>query len=97
MLADVVARGGHVESDALPPDLVDVLLQRFVETVPESRHRRALGACAVARRTAEPLLRDVLEEGDVYEVFTWLRELSFVETRPDGVAPHQLARVRCRG
>jgi hypothetical protein len=92
LLTDVVARGGQVESDVLPLDLVEVLLQRFVETVPDARHRRVLGACAVARCTTEALLRDVLEEGDVHAVFSWLRELSFVEPRPDGVAPHDLAR-----
>jgi len=92
LLTDVVARGGQVESDVLPLDLVEVLLQRFVETVPDSRHRRVLGACAVARCTTEALLRDVLEEGDVHDVFSWLRELSFIEPRPDGVAPHDLAR-----
>lgn len=92
LLTDVVARGGQVESDGLPLDLVEVLLQRFVETVPDGRHRRALGACAVARCTTEALLRDVLDDGDVHDVFTWLRELSFMEPRPDGVAPHDLAR-----
>jgi hypothetical protein len=92
LLTDVVARGGQVESDVLPLDLVEVLLPRFVETVPDSRHRRVLGACAVARCTTEALLRHVLEEGDVRDVFTWLRELSFIEPRPDGLAPHDLAR-----
>ncbi|WP_132299121.1 ATP-binding protein [Kribbella sp. VKM Ac-2568] len=92
LLTDVVARGGRVESDVLPLDLVEVLLPRFVETVPDSRHRRVLGACAVARCTTEALLRDVLVEGDVRDVFTWLRELSFIEPRPDGLAPHDLAR-----
>ena len=58
----------------LPLDLVDVLLQRFVETVPDGRHRRVLGACAVARRTTEALLRDVLDEDDVHDVFAWLRD-----------------------
>jgi hypothetical protein len=93
LLTDVVARGGRVELDALPLDLVDVLLARFVETVPDDRHRRALGACAVARCTTEALLRDVLEVGDVHDVFRWLRELSFIEPRADGVAPHDLARA----
>jgi hypothetical protein len=92
LLADVIARGGQLESDALPLDLVDVLLQRFAETVPDGRHRRALGACAVARCTTEALLREVLADGDVHSVFSWLRELSFVESRPNGVAPHDLAR-----
>jgi hypothetical protein len=92
LLSDVVARGGRVESDMLPLDLVDVLVRRFVETVPDSQHRRVLGACAVARCTTEALLRDVLEDGDVHDAFTWLRDLSFIEPRPDGVAPHDLAR-----
>ena len=92
LLADVVARGGQMESDVLPLDLVEVLVRRFVDTVPDSRQRRALGACAVARCTTEALLRDVTDEGDVHDLFTWLRDLSFVEPRPDGVAPHDLAR-----
>lgn len=92
LLTEVVARGGPLESDVLPLGLVDVLLQRFVETVPDSRHRRVLGACAVARCTTEALLRDVLDQDDVHNEFRWLRDLSFVEPRADGVAPHDLAR-----
>jgi hypothetical protein len=92
LLTDVVTRGGQVASGVLPLDLVDMLVQRFVETVPSSRHRRALGACALARCTTEALLRDVLEEDDSHDVFEWLRDLSFIEPRADGVAPHDLAR-----
>jgi hypothetical protein len=92
LMTDVVARGGHLEPDVLPLDMVEVLLPRFVETVPDNRHRRALGACAVARCTTEALLRDVLEEGEVHDAFAWLRGLSFIEPRPDGLAPHDLAR-----
>jgi hypothetical protein len=92
LLTDVIARGGQVESDVLPLGLVDVLLERLVETAPDRRHRRVLAACVVARRTTEALVRDVLGEVDVHDVFSWLRELSFVEPRTDGVAPHDLAR-----
>jgi AAA ATPase domain len=92
LLADVVNRGGQVESDVLPLDLVEVLVQRFVDTVPDGRQRRVLGACAVARCTTEALLRDALEEDDVHDAFTWVRDLSFIEPRMDGVAPHDLAR-----
>jgi hypothetical protein len=92
LLTDVVARGGQVDSDVLPLDLVDGLLERLVETVPDRRHRRALGVCVVARCTTEALVRDVLDEGDVHDVFGWLRGLSFIEPRADGVAPHDLAR-----
>ncbi len=92
LLSDLLLRGGKVESDGLPLDLVELLLPRFVETVPDARRRAALGACAVARCTTEALLRDVLGEEDVHKVFCWLRELSFIESRPDGLAPHDLAR-----
>ena len=92
LLADVAARGGQIEPDVLPLDLVEVLLPRFVGTVPDDRLRRALGACAVARCTTEPLLRTVLEEHDVHDVFAWLQALSFIELKADGVGPHDLAR-----
>jgi hypothetical protein len=92
LLTEVVARGGQADSDVLSLDLVDVLLQRFVELVPDGRHRRALESCAIARCTTATLLRDVLEEDDVDDVFGWLRQLSFIEPRPTGVAPHDLAR-----
>jgi hypothetical protein len=92
LLADVVARGGEAATDPLTPDLVGTLLRRFVEVVPSGLHRRALEACAPARVTTEALLREVLGLEDAHELFTWLRELSFVEAGPEGVFPHDLAR-----
>ncbi len=92
LLADVVTSGGRIDSGTLPLDLVEILLPRFVEGVPGIRHRRALAACAIARRTTEALLRDVLDESDERDVFDWLRALSFIEARPEGLAPHDLVR-----
>ena len=92
LLADVVVRGGEAGADPLTPDLVGTLLRRFVEVVPSGRHRRALEVCALARVTTEALLREVLELEDAHELFAWLRELSFVESGPEGVFPHDLAR-----
>jgi hypothetical protein len=37
-------------------------------------------------------LREAIGLDDAHELFTWLRELSFVEAGPDGVYPHDLAR-----
>jgi hypothetical protein len=91
LLADVVSRGGTVGRN-LPPDLVEALLERFVETVPDDGHRRALAVCALARTTTEALLRDVLGFDDAHDLFDWLRSLSFVQARTDGLAPHDLAR-----
>jgi hypothetical protein len=92
LLADVVVRGGQAATDPLTPDLVGTLLRRFVEVVPSGLHRRALEVCALARVTTEALLREVLGLEDAHELFTWLRELSFVESGPEGVFPHDLAR-----
>lgn len=92
LLADTVLRGGRVP-DPPPPGLVGELLRRFLDVVPDARHQRALEVCALARVTSEELLRSVLErEDDARELFGWLRRLSFVETAPEGVRPHELAR-----
>jgi hypothetical protein len=85
-------RGGEAVADPLSPDLVGTLLRRFVEVVPSGRHRRALEVCALSRVTTEALLHAVLAVDDVYELFGWLRGVSFVESGPDGVFPHDLAR-----
>jgi hypothetical protein len=92
LLADVVARGGEAAADPLTPDLVGTLLRRFVEVVPSGLHRRALEVCALARVTTEALLREALGLEDAHELFAWLRGLSFVESGPEGVFPHDLAR-----
>jgi hypothetical protein len=92
LLADVVVRGGEAAADPLTPDLVGTLLRRFVAVVPGGRYRRALEVCGLARVTTEAQLREVLELEDAHELFTWLRELSFVESGPDGVFPHDLVR-----
>jgi hypothetical protein len=92
LLADVVARGGEAAADPLTPDLVGTLLRRFVEVVPSGRHRRALEVCALARVTTEALLREALGLEDAHELFAWLRGLSFVDSEPEGLFPHDLAR-----
>jgi hypothetical protein len=92
LLADVVVRGGEAAADPLTPDLVGTLLRQFLEVVPSGLHRRALEVCALARVTTEALLREALVLKDAHELFAWLRELSFVESGPEGVYPHDLAR-----
>jgi hypothetical protein len=42
--------------------------------------------------TTEALLRNTLPAGDAHETFGWLRDLSFVESSPEGLLPHDLAR-----
>jgi hypothetical protein len=92
LLADVVVRGGEAAVDPLAPNLVGTLVRRFVDAVPIGLQRGALEVCALARVTTEPLLRDTLALDDAHEVFAWLCDLSFVESGPDGLFPHELAR-----
>lgn len=93
LLAEVNAAGGEGEAvDPLAPDLVGTLVRRFVDAVPDPLHRRALDVCALVRATTEALLRAGLGVDDAHELFEWLRGLSFVEVRGDGISPHDLAR-----
>ncbi|TDD14568.1 ATP-binding protein [Kribbella turkmenica] len=93
LLTDLVDVGGEaVDDDPLTPDLVATLLRRFVDVLPTGPQRGALEICALARTTTEALLRDGLGVDDAHELFGWLRGLSFVESGPDGIAPHDLAR-----
>jgi hypothetical protein len=92
LLADVFVRGGEATLDPLTPDLVGTLVRRFVDVVPTGLRRGALEVCALARVTSEALLRDTLAVEDAHELFGWLRDLSFVESGPEGLLPHDLAR-----
>jgi hypothetical protein len=74
------------------PDVVKMLLEQFVQKVPGPAHRAALETCALVRLTTEALLAEALLTPDAHELFEWLRGLSFVESGPDGLYPHDLAR-----
>ena len=95
LCADVAVRGGELR-DTLRPDLVGDLVRGFVDVVPDERQRIVLAACAQARVTTEEILREVLgpdsDAGEAHDRFAWLQDLSFIETGPDGVFPHDLAR-----
>jgi hypothetical protein len=94
LVSDVLARG-DTRASFLPehePDVVQALLERFVQQIPSQRHRDALEVCAHARVTTEPLLAEVLGDERAAELFAWLRGLSFIEQGPQGLFPHDLAR-----
>lgn len=92
LVADVFAQEGHIsfQPDALP-NMLKVLLEKFVQKVPSPSHRMALEACALVRLTTEPLLAQMLDMPDVHELFEWLRGLSFIELGHIGLFPHDLA------
>lgn len=74
------------------PDIVRVLLERFVAEVPNPLFRQALEVCAHAFNTDEGLLSHCLGAEHSYAAFQWLRGLSFIEQGSFGLFPHDLAR-----
>ena len=93
----LIQRPGISFEDAAAPDVVRVLLERFIAGVPSVAHRAALEACSQARVTSEPLLAAMLAVDEARELFEWLRDLSFVSAGPRGIFPHDLARARAFG
>lgn len=95
---------GRPFESAHSPDVVRMLLQRFLDDVPSPAHREALEGAALVRAVTEPLLEALLNREDTSlnregapppntsALFAWLRELSFVEEGPRGLFPHDLAR-----
>ena len=94
LTASVLTRGERLTSSRLDaePEVVRLLIERFVQDVPTPEHRLALHACVTARAITEPLLAAALDRSDVRELFEWLGHLSFVEYGPHGLFPHDLAR-----
>ena len=94
LIADEFAQRDQPLSEFKPeaaPDMIKTLLDRFVQDVPSSTYRAALEACAQVRLMTEPLLATMLAIPEADEIFEWLRRLSFVESKAQGVYLHDLA------
>lgn len=93
LVADTFALrpGMHFEPQAAP-EVVHALVEQFVEQVPGPAHRAAVEACALVRAMTESLLGAMLRIPDAHDLFRWLRELSFIDSGPLGLFPHDLAR-----
>jgi hypothetical protein len=74
------------------PNVLHLLLERFVADVPDADLRQALEICAHAFTTDEGLLTSCLGKEQGHTAFQWLRSLSFIEQGPYGLFPHDLAR-----
>lgn len=93
-----------LQGDA-PPEVIHTLLQRFLGGMPGGIRTRAIEACALVRGMTEGLLEAMLfpelweESADgapdaatAAALFDWLRSLSFIESGPSGLFPHDIAR-----
>ncbi len=102
LVADAFAqRSDFVFQPEQTPDIVKTLLEQFVQKAPGPAHRAALEASSLVRVMTETLLAEMLtlphdpaaaNDDASHELFEWLRGLSFIESRPGGLYPHDLAR-----
>jgi hypothetical protein len=93
LVADVfVQRPGVRFRPAETPDVIKNILEQFVQQVPGPAHRAALESCALVRYTTETLLGHMVTLPEVHELFEWLRTLTFIESGPFGIFPHDAAR-----
>jgi hypothetical protein len=93
LVADVYAQRPDAPfSPETDPDIVRALLERLVQKSLDPVQRAALEVCALVRLTSEQLLAEMLAIPDAHELFDWLRGLSFIESAPEGLLPHELAR-----
>ncbi len=74
------------------PAVVHRLVETLLDSVADPERRAAIELSALVRTTTEELLATALGIDDPVRLFSWLADLSFIETHPRGVAPHDLAR-----
>lgn len=85
-------RPGFVFRPEAATDIVKTLIEHLLRQVPGQIHRTALEASALVRVTTESLLAEMVGAQHAGELFAWLRSLSFMDARPGGLFPHDLAR-----
>nr|WSX48432.1 ATP-binding protein [Streptomyces sp. NBC_00974] len=93
-LAAAAGSTGFEEEETWAPsaDVLRTLLAGLIGEVPTAAHRRALEVAAQAYATSEELLSAVLHQEDAHLLFSWLRDLPFMESTHRGLHPHDAAR-----
>jgi len=93
LVADLFAQNpDKVFSPEESPEVVQTLLNHFLQKAPSPAHRTALEICAITYITDQSVLASVMGLEDAGELFEWLKSLSFIETAKWGLYPHDLAR-----
>lgn len=89
LAAEILRDSGAADLPELTPDVVRVLLDRIVRSLPDEAHRRALEVAALARVVTADLLRDL---GVVPALYDFLRGLSYARETAEGLVVHDLVR-----
>jgi hypothetical protein len=82
---------GVEDFQAVKPEIVANLVDRLMEGVPKAMVP-ALEAAAIVRWFDQPILRAVMAQEDVRDVYNELRRFPFVRTRAEGLALHDAVR-----
>ena len=85
------------ESTELPPkSSTNVVLERFLEHLPDERHRSALQVCAFVPTATRPMLEAVARMDDAGAVIRWLEILSFCNADSGGFRLHSVVQDHIR-
>jgi tetratricopeptide (TPR) repeat protein len=82
---------GVEDFQVVKPEIVANLVDRLMEGVPKAMVP-ALEAAAIVRWFDQPILRAVMAQEDVRDVYNELRRFPFVRTRAEGLALHDAVR-----
>lgn len=90
--ADMVAQGQSLHTRADTRPIIERLVARFTSDAQAPMQRQALDSAAIVRTLNQDLLAGMLDIDDAGPLYQWLSRLSFMETGPDGIFPHDLVR-----
>lgn len=103
LIADAIEASPQAVPARMPErGQVDELLVELAEHLapvrPSAAERAALYLSALARRTSEPLIEEVLgvDRARATWLFEWLQGLSFIEAGSEGIFPHDVMRLALR-
>ncbi len=82
---------GIEDFQAVKPQVIADLVDRLMEGIPKEMIP-ALEAAAIVRWFDQPILRAVMEQDDVRDVYSELRRFPFVRPRVEGLALHDAVR-----
>ncbi len=93
LLADVLRQSeAPLLATAPGGSVVQTLVQRLAQDVPDARHLDALRVAAFVRDTNQEVLTAALPCDDARPLFDWLRSLGFMQSSERGLRPHELVR-----
>lgn len=90
--ADMVNQGQTLQTLADTGPIIEHLVKRFTSDARHPDQRQALDATAIVRTTNKSLLAGMLDIDDAGPLYEWLSGLSFMESGPDGIFPHDQVR-----